>query len=232
MRIAAYRGSKLCSKLTVAGKLSTLARVPVDDTHGTPTAGTALSLPAQPAKLTKVTRPNEGNAPLRSSVYYIGPASVTSARNAMETNTPLLQGSCTRPAQPTLRRFFNALRPASPSLTEPASGDGDGAAQQPKRKRDVCPAPACFISADRQTAPSKTAPTNPGLLDLHLTAGSAALLLQHSTAGCEDSTATALRFSCEMLLSSHLRHPHRPGHSSNPGSAALLLSTTQHSWLR
>ena len=27
----------------------------------------------------------------------------------------------------------------------------------------------------------------------------------------------------EMILSSHLRHPHRPGHSSNPGSAALLL---------
>ena len=52
----------------------------------------------------------------------------------MQANTPVFQASASRLSN-TLRRYFNAV-PASAGGTEPAS-NGDGKAQQTKRKRDV-----------------------------------------------------------------------------------------------
>ena len=62
----------------------------------------------------------------------------------MEANTPVSQASSSRPSN-TLRRYFNAV-PASPGGTELAS-NGDGVAQQTKRRRDVTRAsstPCCW----------------------------------------------------------------------------------------
>ena len=95
-----------------------LTRLQSTTRHATSTAGNAPS-PQSAANetLTKVTRPNERNAPLRSFVCYIGPASGTFQSNAMEANTPSSQGSCTRPARPTLRRAAQSPLHSPPGCT-------------------------------------------------------------------------------------------------------------------
>ena len=98
--------------------MSALTRLQSTTHHATSTAGNAPS-PQSAANetLTKVTRPNERNAPLQSFVCYIGPASRTFQRNAMEANTPSSQASCTRPARPTLRRAAQSPLHSPPGCT-------------------------------------------------------------------------------------------------------------------